>query len=859
MNIINRLTIKYMSKNKSRTMVTIVGVIISVAMIAATSSIGASFMDMLQRSIIRQTGNWQAVWEEVPGTGIGAVTSSPLIKDSLVSSTVGFGKLPGSKNSQKPYVYISEYNSFDLSAVTLEEGRFPENESELVISSQLLENSGAGYHIGDHITFEIGDRSITENNSTSFLDGTYPYTEGEKFTVKDKKQYTITGIVDASNKEAYSWAAYLAFSGLSADKIKSDGLYTVFGGFHKLNKGIYKNSEKLKAESKAGKLGYNSELLLYAGISDDNRLATTLRSATFIAGFVILLGCVSLIYNAFAISLSERSRTLGMLASIGATKQQKRNSVLFEAFLIGIIAIPAGLVCGYFGIGLTFWLINPITQNVFNISEPLRLVISPLGFIGAILFSMLLLFISAWFPARRASGISPIDAIRQTQDINIKEKQVRTSKLTRIIFGFEAELGLKNIKRNKHRYYATLYSMIISIVLFLTASGFSAFIKEAFVMSNAPIQYDLSVYVHSEDTENAGSYIKELTKLNHIKKEVVTKSFSGNSYLEESQVSTEAKKRIVPDNGRYRFETRIVSMEDASFKEFAKKAGIDYDTLLSGGPKGILINTFNLKEGHRYTTVNQLNAKPGDTVAYSVMDDDGKSLEGRIEIAAVTDKIPIMVSGYQETMTDITLVVSEQGMESLESIMKEAGYQINDSSVIYYLTDSASGLEKEIETVKEKYPGLSSYTYNVVMEKQRQQRLSLIFSVFLYGFVILIAVVCTANIMNTISTGINMRRREFAMLKSYGITPRGFDKMIRYESIFYGLKALIYGLPVSFGAIYLVYKALSGNFDFTFFLPWVNILVAVISVFLIIGTTMVYAVRKTKKDNIIDTLKNENL
>lgn len=860
MNIVNKLTLKYMFKNKSRTMVTIAGVIISVAMIAATSSIGASFMDMLQRSTISQTGNWQTVWKDVPGKGIKAITGSPLIKESLVSRSLGFVRLPDSKNSQKPYLYISEYNSFDLSALTLIKGRLPENDSELVISSQLLNSAGIVYEIGDKITLGIGERSITENGMVTLLDGNAQYTEAESFKEQEKKEYVITGVVDAASKESFTGAAYTAFSRLSLDEIKNDGFYTVMAGFHKLNKDIYKNSEELKTVSNAAKVTYNSELLLYAGISSDNRFTLTLKSATLIVGIIILLGCVSLIYNAFAISLSERSRTLGMLASVGATKQQKRNSVLFEAFLIGIIAIPVGLVCGYLGIGLTFWLLNPITQNVFNVTEPLKLVISPYGFLGAVLFSLLLLLISAWFPAKRASKISPVDAIRQTQDINIKKSNVRTSKFTRIIFGFDAELGLKNIKRNKHRYYATLFSMIISIILFLTASGFSIYIKKSFTMANAPIHYDLNVSVQSEDKEIRSQYEKELTSLKNMNKAIVMQPIYSSSYVEEEQVSDDVKQRMEPYEGKYQFDTQIASMDEASLKEYAKEVGIDYNTLLTGEAKGILINTFNLKEKHVFTTVSQLMAKSGDTLTCTSSNYDSVTQENKIELAAVTDKIPITFPGYQETISSLTLVVSEKSMESLLDAKEKEGYHYyNDYSYIYYKTDSASDLEKEIEAVKAKYPGIYSYTYNVVTQREKQQRLSLIFSVFLYGFVLLIAMVCTANIMNTISTGINMRKREFAMLKSYGVTPRGFNKMIRYESIFYGIKALLYGIPISIGTIYLVYIALRSNFDFPFFLPWVNIGIAVISVFAIIGSTMLYAVRKTKKDNIIDTLKNENL
>src|SRR5690625_1222945 len=162
---------------------------------------------------------------------------------------------------------------------------------------------------------------------------------------------------------------------------------------------------------------------------------------------IIIIESVSLIYNAFAISFSERSQHLGMLLSVGATKKQKRNSVFFEGMVIGLISIPLGIISGLVGIGITFYFINSLIQDSFGLTEKLTVTITPLSITVACAVSLLTIFISSYIPARRASKVSAIDAIRQTMDVKMTSKRVKTSRFVRKIFGIEAEFGLKNLKR----------------------------------------------------------------------------------------------------------------------------------------------------------------------------------------------------------------------------------------------------------------------------------------------------------------------------------------------------------------------------------------------------------------------------
>ncbi|MFG0216929.1 ABC transporter permease [Brevibacillus porteri] len=863
MNIVNQLTLRYMKQNKSRTLVTIIGVIISVAMLTAVFSISSSFMDMMQRNTIAYTGTWQTAFLDVAGEDVAVMTNTEAIERYDIDQDLGFARLSNSANRAKPYLYITGHSNHDVIGVSPIEGRLPKNENELALSSQFLQTAGVSWKVGDVVTLDFGKRSLNNDGTSETLGNNDPYQSKEVFTPTKTKTYTITGIVQAPAKEQEAMAAFRAFSGLSEGDLEEGFPYTVrveYKDFKGLGDNIYETSNTIasklsgvKNQVNEDKIKYNRDLLLYSGISNDSRFLDTIYLAVFSVGSIILIGSFSLIYNAFAISLSERSRTLGMLSSVGATKQQKRASVFFEAAVIGVIAIPAGLFFGSIGIGVTLHLLSPFIQKMFVVSEPMRLVIEPYSMIAVILFSILTLLISAWFPAVRASRITPITAIRQTKDIEIKGKDVRTSKMTRKLFGFEAELGLKNLKRNKHHYRSTVFSLAISVILYLAASSFSLYMDKSYNMAQAPLPYDLSVYARGADLERVRSLTNELMSVQNATTKVKTQLLYNDLYLNENEVTTDISSRhtLNPD-GKYNMSAKIVSLDEASFAAYLQSAGIDAKKLKGDEISAILVNQLTLKEKHNFTDITQLTAQEGSEIPLTL-------IEGaKVRIASITDKRPPFMLRYEEDVSSVTFVVSERDFDKL----RELGNDMLSEQIfneVQFTTEQSAALENEINPIIDKYLDVHVYTTNLIEERQDAMNRATVISVFLYGFVVLIGLICMANIINTISTGMALRKREFAMLASIGMTPEGMKKMLRFEGFFYGMKSLIYGLPISLCVMFFIYMSLSRNFEFAFTLPWANLIIAGIGVFIIVGTSILYATRKYKEQNIVESLKNENI
>lgn len=858
MNIINKLTLRHLKENKRRTLVTIIGVVISVAMLTAVSTLGVSFMSLLQQQEIADNGEWHALYRDVNEEQLATIHADENTESIILSKDAGYAHLEESENNYKPYLFVREYNEagFEKFPIELIEGKMPANENELVISKHIETNAGVEYEIGDTLTLEVGERVVAKNDA--YLDQTRPLrtTEDdvnvETLSDQQTKEFTIVGVMERPSWEPITAPGYTVLTHLSDAYLANGAPVNVSVVWDKINRSALENAEQLGEQLKIEAYSFNNSLLRYYGVINDGNLRATFFSLVAIIMGVIVVGSVSLIYNAFAISVSERSRHLGMLSSVGATKKQKRNSVFFEGAVIGLFSIPLGIISGLLGIGMTFYFINPLIEDFFSTSVELTVVVTPMSIVVACAVSMLTIFISTYIPAKRASKISAIDAIRQTMDVKTTGKKLKTSRLVRRIFGIEAEFGLKNLKRNKKRYSVVVFSLVVSIVLFLTVSFFTDQIRKTTDRTQSGINYDMELATYITDGSEhqfSDGFIDSVTTLEEI---------TEASFIQEVYLETNVKQNQVPNEidlfdgeDKYRFGIKMHVLDTGSLQDYAEEIGVDVDKLTdSDEMTGIIINRA-LAIGEKYGETTAIQMQPGESVEV-IFDDweaDNKTSLGDLEVVALTDKLPLGVEvGYQRSLS---VIVSEETFNQLNK-----ADQITEARYALYLTSSSPlVVHDKLEDLKES--DMSIYNYHKVRQEDEQNLL--LISVFIYGFITLITAISVANIFNTISTSISLRKQEFAMLKSVGMTPKGFNKMINYESIFYGIKSLLYGLPISIGVMYLIYHALELSFEYPFELPWLTIFYTFVGVFIIVGSAMLYSGSKVKKENIIDGLKQENL
>lgn len=911
MNIIHQLTLRQMKFNKRRTVVTILGAIVSVAMITAVSTFMTSFLGVMRDQIASGEGDWHVVYNNVPADSANVILEDSRTEHYTLRSELGTALFPGLENARIPYVSVTAMSSgfFREDFVPLASGRYPENPWEIIIPETLLtENEKTiDLGIGDTVQLELGTRTVLDESQgetvdvdhySPNLDGTnHIDTIPETFVPSgETTTFTVVGTFDSvsyladpkyttesGSNTPYPFYSYIDPTDLSAysaldirvtEKHPTIAIYSQAENLaQKAGVPYYDHLEEDEQGNPIAVRSYEIEfhngLLRFYGITQNDWFlqAMTKLVALFIS--IIMIGSVSLIHNTFTISLAERSRYLGMLAGVGATKEQKRRSVFFEGACIGIISIPLGILAGIGGLGVTFLLIRSVLGNVrlMHSSIELRLHVSWLGILIAVVFSLLTIFLSTLRPAHLASKITPIDAIRQTREIKLTAKQVKTSRLTRRLFGFEADLALKNLKRNKRRYRSTVRSLSISLILFLTVSGLTYYLGNSYELMMESTNYDVifNYYANQEEPEQFWQDVRAMRSITECTHTVTYFRFGHlhpEEVCEQARETDESSLIHCDDEVYQHIDVYLHALDDDTLKTYAKACGADINELKqTDNPHMILVNKYHEESEGRYATGHILDLKAGEDLFFRGFDFIGSPYhyptgdDVTITLSAVTDQLPM--GGSYMSPRCIQLYGSEAVVQKLLDQWGRDNAGHPDMSCTYANIGDQELFLEEAEVLRDHYPDLSEHDAYISNDRARQ--LLLLTNVFGYGFVALMSLVSIANIFNTITTSIALRKREFAMLRSAGMENKRFYRMVRYESAFYGLKAILFGLPISLLILAAMYWLLNLVLIQPFSLPMIHILAAIAAIFCIVGATMLYSVSKLKQDNIVDTLKNENL
>lgn len=849
MSILNRLTIKNLRLNKKRTIVTIIGIILSTALMVGIGLLFSSFQDLMIRDTIGYNGKYEANYGDVDLDKLNDIKDKDFTY--FYEKPIGFSKIESS-NEYKPYMYITSVNKEYFDELKLIEGSFPKNENEAVISNHVITNGGLNYKVGDIVTFKYGKRNIEGNGTLANSE----FVDGEFLTNEGTHTYKIVGIVERSNFENYSACGYTAFT---LDVNNDKGSVNLYVMFNK-NKKIIKQSEELaKRLNYDNDINYNSTLLALYGESTYGNVMTTMVSMMMIMLSLVSIGCIIVIYNSFAISVMERKKEFGLLSSIGTTKRQLSHTVFFEAVVVGVIGIILGILGAYIGIGCVILIINNLISDILEYK--LHLVTNPLFIIIPIIFMIVVIGLSAFIPSRRASKVSPIEAIRQNDDIKINKKKIKISKLVNKLFGIEGEIALKNIKRNKKKYRVTVVSLFISIVLFISFSSYMNYTLNtaSSVMGEVPYDYQISYFGDDPNNDKeALDKINEIVKSSDVK-EYVSYSVSNLSIIGNYTYSDEYLdfyKNAYGDDGikalnnlKYQY-ISIYILDDNSYNKYKKLIGIDNDSV-------ILLNKFkgvsygnNKRVNYNIPVINNGNIN----IKICNFDNDEdvdttKYCNKNIDNIFVTNKSFDLIEEFSY-MDDFKLIVNKKLYDS-----------ISDSSTHYTQFNIISDNTNNIDKLTKELDKYSNVNYTNIKEAMKQaNNLILVVKILMYGLISLVTLIGVTSVFNTISTSMALRKREFAVLRSIGLTNRGFNKILFFESLFFGMKSLIFAIPVSIGITVLIHYALADMVSIsTIIIPWKYIIISIVSVFVIVLLTMMYSTSKIKKHNIIEQIREENI
>lgn len=864
---------------------TIIGILLSVAMFTAVTTTISSIYNLMLEATEMDDGCWHISVSGADDRQIQQAAADKEVEKSAFLWNLSYAKLRSARKETTPYLYICGYEGDfpELMSVQMISGRLPENSSEIILSKKMTELFGIDLKSGDTLTLKTGIRRRNGTGNAIWQEEPYRKNQ-EMFVDSGEKTYHVVGLYQSADLPVTGGDIAGCPALTKKDASVTGNIHTAYVTLHDpghVNKLVKKWAKAMGDDA----VSTNSYYLKLQGETIGESMGKSIFSLMVILILIIMFGSIALIYNSFSISVNERKKQYGLLSSIGATRKQLKKSVLFEALSVSIIGIPLGILAGITGMTITFYLLrNVMTTLFFNGDGPVLHMSASLWAIAiAAGAGFITVFISAYIPAIKALKINTIDAIRQTNDVVIKPKKLKTSRLTLRIFGLEGMLASKNYKRNKRKYRATVFSLFVSIVLFISASSFCDYLKTAAdtEVQNLETDYRISIAEIQPGKETDEIYRKiqasagitahscHYTILN-TESEIAAKYLT-EEFLHAQDDGTNYKKtgKITAKNFTLAF------VEDSIYKKYLEdnrldvsrcmnpenpaavlyNNGIDIDPA-TGAPRRIHVCSGKPEPFPLYflgAFIDTENTKKKENVP--VYDGFEKLGTTTVTVGELCGEIPYCLD--IEKANGYLLMYPASALDAVCPPEMQKKLQENFNYNISLNSDNTNITELDTAEILSsiKYP---YSTMNIAYMMKSNRAVLIIINVFSYGFILLISLIAAANVFNTISTNVSLRRREFAILRSVGMTQKSFRKMSYFECLLYGIKGLAYGLPAAIGVTFLIWRAAAEGSDIHFYIPWFSIVIAIGSVFAVVFSTMMYSVSKTKKDNILDTLKQEN-
>lgn len=861
MNILKNIAYKNLQLNKKRNIVTVIGIILSVALITALSSLVVSFKESIINLEKHINGDFHYSFDGVQSNDLSIFENNRSIENFYKVGTLGYAKI-NTENEYKPYAYVitMDKNDFNSVGINLTDGELPKNNNEIIIPRHLRNNGKVDLKVGDTITLEVGSRmsegyALGQNN---------PYEETNDETIENTVSvtYKVVGIFERPSTalEPFSSPGY-TFITTNASGVKN---YTVFARYTKdglknqykvtagilgvdaslLKKNILEFNYKEVYEKEPEKSKYTFDVNRYLIMLETNAYGDSSMKALLVLStivtVIIIVTSVYCIKNSFNISITEKTKEYGILKSVGATTSQIKKSVYYEAFLLGCVGIPIGVISGVFASFILIHVVNFFIKNMFVGNEYLIFKISYLSIVISIILSIVTIFMSSKKGAKIASKTSPMVLIRGNNDILVNSKKLKTPKFINKLFGIGGVVSYKNIKRNKKKYRTTIVSIVMSVSVYIALSYFVNTAFDVVKMVKGDYTYNLVYTSYTKDYNLNYNNVLNFSKHDTVKKysvvrtSTVTGNFKASKDFKKYNAYMSEEKPILNS-------VTFISVGKEEYLRYISKLGLNYNSVKN---KGILIDNnigYDTKKKLE-VSYNMTDNKKGDIINFTSMKED-KTFD--MELASVTNIRPF---GYENNYGSLVMVISDEYMEKLDKL---------ESVSLYVESKDPDKLQSDIDKMCKDTEGC--YVNNVDATVKQMKSIYTVIAIFLYGFIIVISLIGITNIFNTITTNMTLRKREFATLKSIGMTSKEFNRMIFLESFFYIFKSLLIGIPIGVLLSYLIFKGFTNQVLFSYKVPFKGIIVSIAIVCLLIVWLNNYSSKKANKGNVIETIRNENI
>lgn len=945
MSITRAFTLRTLAKNRVRTAVTIVGIALSAALLTAIFTSLSSLNSFLYNQEIALNGAWQASATTADLSVVEAAEANPQIGDSSTLTELGTAALPfDAAQTYGSYLTLRaiDDNYLNLGALELTEGRLPENSNEIVLYALYQGATEFGeepLEVGSTLTLEVGKRQALTADGTpapnmpEYLDCSYARLSKDDYTAEQlaenpdlpvqerlaevgaPREYTVVGFYLSTSTSVSGAVGTSAFT--YADNRTAaptaDGTPAAYETFFTVPNAKTVDDIENVARATFGKdasVYFHNGLLRYAGITDNRTIWDTLYYMVAILAAVIVVASISLIYNSFAISIAERTRQFGLLASVGASRRQIRRAVFMEAGVLGLIGIPLGLAVGVAGSAVVLTALSPALSEVLGGKAQFGLQVEPLFLAIAAALSLVIVLLSAYLPALRASRVSAVDAIRNASDTRITKTTARTdpqnpwkpratAPFSRL-FGISGALAWRNAHRSKGKGFAAVLSLTVAVVLLVTAGVLDTTLRSSVRTINSAHDCDVAVHLYGELDEVFEPFMALADSLDATDGVIPM----GRTVITQVPVTVPADMATddlrndtywtPKDDGSVEMEISLVLLDGESYRTYLESAGLDvaqfldaenppaianFATYSNNGEtyeiRTVLGNTGSIelfrydietyladKNALAYSDVTEIQIDE-TTRGVSYLSEDYETVlvpraeaatsAGTLEIGALVDELPPAVGA--NTQLFVVLPLTDATLELMGSV---AG-RTTMVEAPYYAENHVLAAKTFNELVKKvRLDSVDVSVVDLAAEKDNNDLLITVISTFSFSFAAILTLIAVANVFNTLVNSLTLRRREFAMLRSVGMGNAAFNRMVVWECLRYGAIALVAGIALSFLVAWGLHEAMSLSIDgLAFALPWGHIGIAVVVVLCATVISTAYGLHRARSGNVVEALRTD--
>lgn len=606
---------------------------------------------------------------------------------------------------------------------------------------------------------------------------------------------------------------------------------------------------------------YHTELLSYLGVSRSENVRSLIGGVAAVLLLIIAAGGGCLIGGAFGISVSQRTKELGLLSSLGAEKKDLRRLVYAEAFLLGTAAVLPGMGLGL----LTAWAVLDVfgayMGRVLYVDLHMGLHINGWLLLAAAAFSYLLVFLSAGMPARAASKISIIGNLKG-------EKAPMRVRHSDFITPAEALLARRSRRREKKAVRGVVFSLAVSIFLFVSANGFSMYMLSFVDAEREKIGYDLRLYypmeLGEEGFDGLYRFVQSQDGIDEMGWFAESPSHHHSVLLPPEWVTDGYRASAGEKNGAglYRVSFFLFLISDERYEEFLSRNGLAgggtvYASAFYGesAPDGASARRPILKDGSYRVHVRYLSEAASARLGEDILADPSARIDYE-DYYDASFTVPITVGSYAFPMEfrphdgGLSILLPESrgkafhgeitGKEIMVQTPNHAGIQKNTASYL-----AGAGLVEKVSL----FDSAESYA--------SQRNLAAMIQLFSAAFLTLLSGISCANVLSVVTAGVHMRRREFGVLRSMGMEEKRLFRMLSLENLASGVEAALVGSTAALPLCWLLCKSIGTGGESGFVFPVKACLTASLAMLAVMLAASVYGLRRLGRGAVIADIRND--